>query len=139
MSERMSPELHLMSLKLLREIIASGISLGYYDDTTIGSKKTECSWGLCTESKEVYPESIMHIWPDDFEKHGRIAPRHRDENQKCPFDVRPIEEKDMNGCFWYCQIFQRKKRKQRITREYALQLFDEEIERYEASIEKAKE
>jgi hypothetical protein len=131
---------HLQSLKNQRERIAKGEKLWWDDDTTIGNKHTECSWGLCSESKDVYPDKEMHLWPDQFEEHGRVAPRYRKGDQKCPFDRRKPEEVTMNGCFWTCRVFKWKRKKEpRITQEIALQLYDEEILRYEALMAEVKD
>jgi hypothetical protein len=127
----MPDDLHLKSLKLVRELIASGEELIYYDDTTVGNKHTECSWGLCTDSKVAYPDPEMHLWPDQFTNSNRVAPKYRKKHQKCPFDIRDPDKITMNGCFWTCWVFQRKHRKGRILKEYVLQLFDKEIERFE--------
>jgi hypothetical protein len=127
----MTPELHLKSLKLIREIIANSSKIMYYDDTTPGNKHTECSWGLCTDAKEAWPDSEMHLWPDQFEEKGRVAPKYHKKDQVCPLDTRSIEADHSNGCFYTCQAFKRKKRKQPLTKEYVLQLFDTEIQRYE--------
>ncbi len=127
----MPDELHLKSLKLIRELIANGEELIYYDDTTPGNKHIECSWGLCTDSKEAYPDPEMHLWPDQFTNNGRVAPKYRKKHQMCPFDTRNHSTVTGSGCFWTCKIFRRKFKKPEISKEYALEVYDSLIERFE--------
>jgi hypothetical protein len=129
----MSPGQHLMTLRIQRELIAGGSKLWWDDDNTIGNKHTECSWGLCSCNKMIYPLAEMHIWPDQFEKDDRVAPIDRGPDQKCPFDNGETPKQFIScGCFYRCMIFQSKKKGlNRMPREKALELYDEEIKKIE--------
>jgi hypothetical protein len=101
----MTDERWVAALKRLRERIAGGAKLVYFDDTTIGCKETQCTWGLCCNSKEQWPDPEDHLWPDQFEKNGRVAPKYRKAHHRCPFDMREKDEKW--GCFYHCVFFQK--------------------------------
>lgn len=104
-SNKMSDERHLAALERILEQIKGGLKLFFYDDTTIGDKSTHCSWGLCSENKEQWPDVEDHLWPYQFEKEGRVAPLYRENHQHCPFDA--IQNDDFrSGCFYSCMIFQ---------------------------------
>lgn len=97
-------ERYKLVLKRIRNAIAAGRALDVYDDTTPGDKSTSCSWGLCHESKETWPDAEDHIFPVDFEKYGRISHLRLGNERRCPLDSR--EEATANGCFWTCRVFQ---------------------------------
>lgn len=93
-------------LKNLRVIVARE-ELSGFDDTTLGNKSTQCTWGLCNESKELYPAPEMHIWPFDFLLSGRVAPLRLPGPRFCPLDNRPSDYE--SGCFYCCAFFQIRK------------------------------
>lgn len=117
---------YLAVLKRIRAAIANGRKLKAYDDTTPGNKSTSCSWGLCHESKETWPDAQDHTFPEDFKREGRISPLDNGHEHPCPMDRRGPHQGDYNGCFYTCRIF--KSRKQpKPSREEALRLYDEAI------------
>jgi len=118
---------YFVALKRLRARIAGGLALTFHDDDTVGSKSTECSWGLCSHEKEAWPDAEDQLFEDDFRKHGRIAPKYQRQGQTCPFDANPSRLGSPNGCFYDCMVFQRSKPTP--TREQALALYDERIRR----------
>lgn len=121
---------HLKVLTLQHNRIASGVELSYYDDTTIGNKNNECSWGLCLDSKEIYPDVDMHIFPEHFTEYDRIAPKHRELEQKCPLDTGKTPKQFTScGCFYRCAVFQ-SRGKPKLTREQVLDLYCIEIKKY---------
>jgi hypothetical protein len=106
------------ALKRFREAIANGEKLEYFDDTTIGNKDTQCTWGLCCSDKK--------MWPKDARLFDRdpISIKYRKANHKCPMDKR---NKDHDfGCFYHCRVFQGPKP----TRVEALKLYDEELKKH---------
>ena len=107
------------SLRRMRERISKGLELSYYDDTTIGCKSTEASWGMCTRSLDQWPDENDHIYPEDFKERGRSAPRR--SPGACP--MRKNGEDSRWGCFYQCRIFQGPKP----DRETALKLYDDTI------------
>ena len=109
-------------LHRLRDAIANGRPLDAYDDTTPGCKSTSCSWGLCHDSAETWPDAQDHTFPVDFERYGRIS--HLSAPGKCPLDKR----KDVggSGCFWTCRVFQGKVGNG-LTQKKALALYDDAI------------
>lgn len=85
----------------LKRRVKEGVDLHAYDDTTRGSKNTECTLGLCDDSIEESQDGVYarkhHFCPHDaryFTKAGE------------PTGTRP----DLNGCFHTCRVFQRKHR-----------------------------
>jgi hypothetical protein len=78
-----------------------------WDDTAIGSKDTHCSWGMCSNDTEQWPDKDDHIFPDDFEARGRITPRYAVGG--CPLDTRTgTDLEDVGGCFYACRVFERR-------------------------------
>ncbi len=107
---KLSHKSYVAVLERQLERIQADVPLQMEDSTEIGNKYTECSWGLCSDSKEVWPDPQDHIWPDEFIKHGRSAPLYRDKGQLCPFDnqdkIRDATPKgEPSGCFYRCMIF----------------------------------
>lgn len=68
--EHLPEERYLAALQRVRDAIAAGRPLQFYDDTTPGDKSTSCSWGLCHDSKDTWPDAQDHLFPSDFEKTG---------------------------------------------------------------------
>jgi hypothetical protein len=122
----------LLALKRIRDGIANGRKLVYYDDTTPGNKSMSCSWGLCHESKATWPDAQDHTFPVDFEISGRLSPLDTAKEHLCPMDRR--EKHDGNGCFYTCRIFQARKKRPRPTQHEALALYGKAIEQLEASL-----
>lgn len=111
---------YLAALRRQRDRIAAGVPLVCVDDDTVGNKVTSCSWGLCSDDAEAWPEAEDHLWPERFCREGRVAPRYLQTHQPCPFDTRAPEGGP--GCFHACRVFQRKYRTP--DREAALALYD---------------
>jgi hypothetical protein len=125
----MSDKTYYESLLRLKERIENGLSLNYEDSTVIGDKYTVCTWGLCSDDKEQWPDPDMHLWPDQFTNDGRVAPKYRENHHLCPFDTRNPNDDEMsliNGCFYTCMIFQRKF-KTKPNAEDVVGLFDKRI------------
>lgn len=103
-------ERYVAALKRIRGLIQRGEKLVAHDDTTPGDKSTSCSWGLCSEEKHAWPDVEDHLFPDDFTKYGRVAPKYIRNGHPCPIDSRTAKEHktDLNGCFHTCRVFQAK-------------------------------
>lgn len=124
---------YLAALRRIRANIAARSPFTSDDDDTIGNKHTECSWGLCSHRKEDWPCMEDHLWPNQFREQGRVAPLYRKKHQLCPFDRRmtagTVDDLAMSqGCIYTCRIF-RPKKDPKMTRELALELYDQAIER----------
>ena len=117
------PERTKLALIRIRDAIAAGRPLNFYDDTTPGNKSMSCSWGLCHDSAETWPDAQDHVFPKDFEKRRRITPL--ESRQLCPMDTR--SEAAFNGCFYTCRVFQATRKSPPPTRAEALALYDEAI------------
>ena len=100
---KMTDQGYLDALIRLKTLIESGLPLDYEDSDTIGFKHTWCTWGLCSEVKEMWPEPEMHLWPDQFISRGRVAPLYRQRHHLCPLDIRA--KGTGNGCFYTCMVF----------------------------------
>lgn len=103
--------------------ITDGLELKYFDDTTPGQKATACTWGLCSDEKEAWPDAKDHLWPHEFLNRGRVAPKYLKSGQKCPLDTRELGDPNPNGCFYTCHIFQAKMLGGRPTREQTITLY----------------
>jgi len=123
----MPQDRYVVALERMRDRIASGVPLRYFDDTTPGNKDTQCTWGLCAGDKASWPDAQDHLWPDLFLKSDRIAPLYRKPMQKCPMDRRDLQDKNENGCFYTCRVFKPKKNDPRVAQEFALALYDARI------------
>lgn len=119
-------ERYVAALERQRSRIEAGLELAGDDDTTPGCKSTECTWGLCSDEIEAWPDAKDHLWPDDFIKYSRVAPLYREKNQLCPLDRRPAGNTDMNGCFYTCMFFKPKKGES-LAKEHVLKLYDKRI------------
>lgn len=110
MSSYMSDEMYLAALLRLQSFTdpGRGYPLRCEDSNTPGDKYNWCTWGLCSDKWEMWPEPEMHIWPDQFKERGRIAPLYRESHQLCPCDIRDVSTG--NGCFWTCIVFRYKAR-----------------------------
>lgn len=133
----MPNERWLEALKRMRARIASGLKLDAVNSDVTGDKYTHCSWGMCSHDKEQWPESGDHLWPDQFEERGRVAPRYSIEGQVCPL----CAEAKHNGCFYECRVFQRRRGrrgKKPLARSFVLHLYDEAIAEFEQRMEAEK-
>lgn len=113
------------ALRRARDRIEDGLELEFWDDETVGSKSTECSWGMCTTAEEQWPDADDQTWPESYRKHGRVAPRQFPLRAGCPLD-RATGTKDEShlGCFYRCRVFQDGLR----DRTGALNLYDDAID-----------
>ena len=137
----LTDEQFLDALKRVRKQIAGGLKNLKDDSTTSGDKYTTCSWGTCTQSMAAYPHPDSHLWPDQFILNQRVAPKYKERRHLCPMDWRnPTKVKDnYNGCFHSCRIFQAKSgRKNRVTQQQALKMYDKRIKFMEDMIAKKK-
>ncbi len=98
---RMSNERYLAALYRQRDRIIAGAEFTAVDSDVPGDKFTHVSWGLCSKDKEAWPDAEDHLFPDQFEAHGRIAPKYRGEHQPCPMQ----RKGGGMGCFYSCRIF----------------------------------
>ena len=95
---------YLAALERQKARVADGEPLCLDDSNAPGDKYTTASWGLCSDDKAAWPDAEDHLWPEDFEKRGRVAPKYLKRHQLCAFDTR---EKDTgDGCFHTCRLFQ---------------------------------
>lgn len=120
----MPDESYLDALIRIHDIIKNGLRKYGHDDCTIGCKSTECSWGLCMDDKEHWPDPNDYLWPDNP---NRVAPKYLTEHQKCPLDMRTNEEhvnQYPHGCFYSCMFFKGKQ----LSKEQALELYAKQIE-----------
>ena len=129
----LSTERYLVFLKRQKKRIAEGLKIKCEDSDAIGDKYTHCSWGACSRDKEAWPDPSDHLWPDQFIKEGRVAPKYIKKEDRCPFDTRVGNKYDkdslepLQGCFWYCKIFQAPHKNPLPTKEETLQLYDKAI------------
>jgi len=119
---------YLKALERIRESIAQGKKLDFYDDTTPGNKSSSCTWGLCSEDAEHWPDAEDHTFPTDFTRFGRMSPISRGEGDMCPLDRRQGQKDSTWGCFYHCRVF-RSKKDGIPSLGTALKLYDEAIER----------
>lgn len=127
MSINLSAIRFVAALKRQRERIASGLKLSKEDSDEPGNKFTTCTWGLCSDEKEAWPDAEDHLWPDQFESAGRVAPKYRGKGHACPMS----RGNRSDGCFYDCRIFQ-KRDGERVTKEVALALYDAAIAKHQA-------
>ena len=122
---RLTPAQYREVLERIRGEIASSVPIGLDDCNAVGVKHTHCAWGVCTDSKEVWSRPEFHMWPMEFIEDGRVAPLTRPSG--CPLDGRaPQGSGRHDGCFYSCLAFCPPKGF-KLTAEYALALYDEEI------------
>lgn len=123
---------YVEALKRIRKLIVQGTTLHACDDTTPGDKSTTCSWGLCSEAKEAWPEAVDHLWPHEFLKSNRRAPKYLRAGHLCPIDSRdPVSAKqDLNGCFHTCRVFQSTGTTPRPSRATVIEWYDLRINQF---------
>lgn len=126
----------VVAMKRLRDIVASGVPFEAVDSTFTGDKYTVCSWGLCADTPELYPDRQDWLWPEkDHLIHGRVSPLYKKNQHLCPHDTR--EKGGFNGCFYTCifkNVFDRPGTWSGVDREEALARIDKRITEYEARL-----
>ena len=102
----MSDEEYLKILeKIVETVDAPDFKPEFYDDNTIGSKRTWSNCGLCNDDENsTFATKENVAFPDQFP--GRRDFKYFKDNQQCPFDFRKI--KGVNGCFFTCYLFKNK-------------------------------
>lgn len=125
----MSDAQYLETLKRQLALIEEGMEGTSIDSDTRGDKETAFNWGLCSNRRESYPTEDLHLFPDDFNNHGRIAPKYYGRHQPCPLDMRTDKQRqeDLNGCYWTCKHFKAHKYAGRVTREGTIRRYREQI------------
>lgn len=113
---------YIAALKRQRDRIANGLPFQAFDSDEIGNKYTHAAWGLCSEDKEAWPDAQDHLWPEQFEQRGRVAPKYLRQNQPCPMQTKG----GPSGCFYRCRIFK--------TREIGPKKRDEAVALYDAAL-----
>ena len=111
----------VLALRRVRDAIASGRPLGACDSRSDGNS---CTWGLCHDSAETWPDAQGHTFPVDFEKHGRISHLRLSDKCRCPLDKREPDGTGASGCFYSCEVFGKKRGEPQITPERAIELYD---------------
>jgi hypothetical protein len=115
------------------------LPLDGYDCTDTGSKNTECSWGLCSDSFDLYPAPDDHMFPEDMVQRGRSAPR--GTPGPCPLDGRITNGENgclnsmssgQDECFYKCLFFRPKWKQKRIEHKAALHRYREVLADREA-------
>lgn len=124
----MPKERYVAAMMRIRSRILLGLAMTAEDDTTIGSKSTACSWGLCSDDQASWPDAEDHLWPDQFAKHKRVAPKYLQEGQLCPLDRREPAEASLQGCFFTCRVFKPKKGDAPLTRENVIKFYHHRID-----------
>ena len=123
----LSDEAYLRALERIKKSIENDTILETDDSDIIGDKHTHCTWGLCSNLKEHWPDPNDYLWPD---QPNRIAPKYRNKKQYCPLDAEKGKGKQ-GGCFWTCQIF---KFKNKLRKETVLKYYEEAIIRIKQRI-----
>lgn len=110
------------SLVNLRKVVETK-PLIFVDDETPGNKTTECSWGLCSKSKDIWDDKEMHFSYIKLDS-GDSGPKYRGKCHACPHD-RDIGNPKHNpmGCFYRCRVF-KPDHEPRPTKEKTLQVID---------------
>jgi hypothetical protein len=120
---RLPQNRYLAALHRILAQIKNGSKLNAVDSTQIGNKYTHCSWGLCSTSKEQWPDKEDRLFPQD----QPLAILSQDKGQFCPFDQHQTRQSGPDGCFYHCRIFQNPNN--RISREEAIRLYEIQIEK----------
>jgi hypothetical protein len=137
-SRKLSLRSYLNALKVQRQKIVDGKKLSGFDDTTVGDKDTQVTWGMCHEDPDLFPDPEDHRWPYEFKSRGRYAPKsmpHRCPFRRVPrFNKGEVDKTSPDGCFYECAFF----RGQKPQKEQALAWYDEIILEVEARISKGE-
>jgi hypothetical protein len=126
-------EQYINAMKRIRNLISDGKELIAIDDNTIGSKCTTCTWGLCSEEPDAWPDREDMLFPEQHPQ--RISVKYTETNQRCPIDERDLLNRDMNGCFFTCRIFKGKN----LSRKEVIKLYDQRIIEAEKILNKSGE
>ena len=108
----LSVERVIAALKRIKKAVHDTLKLDGDDCTMVGMKHTECSWGLCNDTPEMWPDAKDHLWPYEFLNTGRSAPLYHGAGT-CPMDKRRYWNKQgkpnesVQGCFYSCRFFGR--------------------------------
>jgi len=116
---------YILALTRLAVAIGTGRPLQAFDDTTPGNKSMGCSWGLCDDHSRTWPDAQDHTFPLSFVRDGRISTLA--SKFPCPMDRRTPAQRDLNGCFYSCRVFQANKKEPAPTRDEALKLYNDMI------------
>lgn len=111
---------HFQALIRFRDAIAGGMVLEYFDETAIGFKDTQATWGQCSRVLEMWPDKETHLFEPN---NGYARVKYHRDRQMCPMDKR--KHHNGQGCFYSCRIFQGPVP----SKEEALKLYDISIER----------
>lgn len=120
----------VLALQRLRKYVEKAPFIPDDSDQT-GYKHTHCSWGMCCDVKEVYPDKQDYVWPERNMEliDGHVYPLHLSEKQLCPHDMR--KKKSFNGCFFTCAYRQQlESGNKRANREKALLRIDNRIKEW---------
>lgn len=99
----LSQERYVVALERQRDRIAKGLKLEAIDSDVPGNRFVHVSWGLCSIERAAWPDAHDHIWPDQFRKQGRVAPKYRTDAQRCPLQSGGYPF----GCYHSCRAFKR--------------------------------
>jgi hypothetical protein len=128
MSLYLNNERYLAALYRQRDRIIAGEAFVAEDCDVVGAKSTHASWGLCSKDRGAWPDAEDHLWPDQFEAHGRVAPKYRNEHQSCPMQ----KKGGGTGCFYSCRIFKTGEINAK-TRQKAIELYEQRIAKARAA------
>lgn len=120
------------ALRRVRSRIAAGELL--VRDPGSATDRPATSWGMCTADPGIWPDPDDHVFPADFERSRRVAPRDPPEGARCPMD---LGEDDRGtpahwGCFHRCFLFQGTDHEDGRLRLPVLNFYDEEIAKRQA-------
>lgn len=121
----LSDDGYLRALLRMGARIAAGLPLTGFDCTAVGAKDTQCSWGLCSDSLEQWPDDEDHLFPERLPH--RSSPKYRQAHQRCPMQA---DDGEPLGCFYRCRFFQS---------QHPTPTKDEALALYEAAIDRATE
>jgi len=100
MKIRLTDIQYISILKQILEVVQTPNFKGtVYDSTTTGDKYTESNCGFCNE---MFTTKDTALFPDEFP--DRKSLKYREDHQRCPFDRRAMDNKDMNGCYYHCLL-----------------------------------
>jgi hypothetical protein len=122
----MTWEQYIQALKRFKEAIEHGRMFDAFDCTEIGYKDTQCSWGLCDRSEEMWPpETRFDRYAEPV--NGFVNHKYLGRGQHCPIDKDQSLNTLSMGCFYRCRVFQSKEKK--ISREEAIKLYEISLNR----------
>jgi len=103
-------EQYVALLERQRARIEDSVALEAEDSTTHGDKYTRCTWGLCSDELEVWPEDTWLFPPfvaRSPNEQSTARPKYLGDQQFCPFDRKDNRQAEFGsgGCFYRCRIF----------------------------------